>query len=290
MRENSNKKILLITSDIARYELTSAAESSQGAGAVAMILSAHPRVLAVEPEYGVVTEDVMDFWRPNYLHHALVDGKYSSKLYLTLLEKSWNEYRATSSRDFLDHAAFCYHVPVPRLVENAHRHLLKLNQSEDYFYQNLQFSLEYGRKIGNSYTAALYVALASLLDLSYEDLSNKRIGFYSYGSGCVAEYFSGIVQPGYRDALHTAYHTHLLTHRLPLTHEEYEAFYSFRYPEDGSTLTIPHYETGSFRMASVQHHKRMYEKISPLSASQNNHQPDEKISYLPINKKTQGVL
>ncbi|OGT35731.1 MAG: hydroxymethylglutaryl-CoA synthase [Gammaproteobacteria bacterium RIFCSPHIGHO2_12_FULL_37_14] len=294
LRENPTKKVLLIASDIARYELHSAAESSQGAGAIALILSANPRVLALESEYGVVTEDVMDFWRPNYLHHALVDGKYSSKLYLTMLEKSWHHYCESSGRNFLDHDAFCYHVPVPRLVENAHRHLLKFNNQVnqlDNFFPYLQSSLEYGRKIGNSYTAALYVALASLLDLS-EDLTNKRIGFYSYGSGCVAEYFSGIVQAGYRQALHTIYHTNLLAHRTPLSYQNYEMFYSFQYPEDGSTVEMPNYHTGSFRIANLQNHKRNYERNPQLNVSQGNDQKneDENISYLHVDKKVQGVL
>ncbi|HLB43167.1 MAG TPA: hydroxymethylglutaryl-CoA synthase [Gammaproteobacteria bacterium] len=294
LRENSDKKVLLIASDIARYELKSNAESSQGCAAIAMVLSAHPRVLALESEYGVVTEDVMDFWRPNYLHHALVDGKYSSKLYLAMLEKSWNHYREISGRNFLDHAAYCYHVPVPRLVENAHHHLLKLHddthQGEDGLMHHLQASLEYGRKIGNSYTASLYVALASLLDLSHEDLSNKRIGFYSYGSGCVAEYFSGIVQPNYRQALHTSYHTNLLAHRISLTYQEYEQFYSFHYPENGSTLEIPAYHLGAFHIVRAENHKRIYEKNPRLHLSQKINQKDERISYLSGNNKMQGIL
>ena len=130
LREHPQKKILLIASDIARYGLKTAGESSQGSGAVAMLLSAHPRLIALEPEYGVVTENVMDFWRPNYLHEALVDGKYSSKLYLTMLEKSWEQYHALSGREFHDHDYFCYHTPVPRLVEKAHHHLLKLTGNE----------------------------------------------------------------------------------------------------------------------------------------------------------------
>ena len=114
--------------------------------------------------------------------------------------------------------------------------------------------------MGNSYTAALYVGLASLFDLAKEDLTGKRIGFYSYGSGCVAEYFSGVVEPSYREALHTPYHTDLLASRTALTYEEYEAFYTFNYAEDGSDQEIPVYRTGAFRLARLQHHKRIYEK------------------------------
>ncbi len=264
LRENPNKKVLLIASDIARYGLNTAGESSQGAGAIAMVLSANPRILAFEPEYGVVTESVMDFWRPNYSHEAFVDGKYSSKLYLTLLEKSWEQYQQLSGRQFADHDYFCYHTPVPRLVEKAHQHLLKINaQTElpvDVTDEQFQASLAYGRKMGNSYSAALYVALASLLDNVTDDLSGKRIGFYSYGSGCVAEYFSGVVQPGYQQVLHADYHAGLLSGRKQLTYEDYVAFYTFKYNEEGQTQDVPVHSTGAYRLTRLQQHKRVYEK------------------------------
>lgn len=261
LREHPRKKVLVIASDIARYGLGTPGESSQGCGAAALILSAHPRILALEPEYGVVTESVMDFWRPNYSHEAFVDGKYSSKLYLTLLEKCWSQYSEMANRQFADHAYFCYHTPVPRLVEKAHQHLLKVTQQENQPAEQIQYALEYGRQMGNSYSASLYVALASLLDNASEDLSGKRIGFYSYGSGCVAEYFSGVVQAGYKQGLNTEYHQQLLTTRTRLNHDEYEQFYQFKYVEDGSDQDIPVYHTGAFRLTKMQQHKRMYEKL-----------------------------
>lgn len=266
LRQHPDKKVLLIASDIARYGLGTSGESSQGSGAVAMILSANPRIVAFEKEYGVVTENVMDFWRPNYTDTAFVEGKYSSKLYLTMLEKSWQQYFSLSNRQFNDHAYYCYHTPVPRLVEKAHQHLAKISGtdklSDELLTQHIGKSLEYGRQIGNSYSASLYIGLTSLLDLSTDDLSSKRLGFYSYGSGCVAEYFSGIVQEGYHTALNTAHHTKMLAERTPLTYSEYEAFYSFKYPEDGSSCEIPkEYRTGQFKLTAVRDHKRIYEKI-----------------------------
>lgn len=265
LRENPYKKVLVIASDIARYGLGTTGESSQGSGAAAMVLSANPRILAIEPESGIAAEDVMDFWRPNYSHEAFVDGKYSSRLYLQMLEKSWQEYKALSGRQFADHAYFCYHTPVPRLVEKAHQHLLKVNEvkdlPEDAAAKQINAALEYGRRLGNSYTASLYVSLASLLDTTTEDLSGKRIGFYSYGSGCVAEYFSGVVQPDYQAAISRDYHADLFATRKPLTYEEYAEFYQFQYQEDGSEQEIPVYQTGAFRLAKLQNHKRLYEKI-----------------------------
>lgn len=279
LRENPDKKVLLIASDIARYGLKTAGESSQGAGAIAMVLSLQPRILAFESEYGLITENVMDFWRPIYLQEALVEGKYSSKLYLSMLEKTWEEYQLLSKRHFNDHSYYCYHTPVPRLVEKAHQHLLKLNHQEHLPHEikekQIQSALQYGRKIGNSYTASLYVSLASLLDHVNHDLANQRIGFYSYGSGCVAEYFSGVVQPGYHQALHTHYHTQLFATRMPLSYDEYEAFFAFEYAKDGSTQEIPYYDTGLFRIARLEHHKRIYERVASKLAHLSA--PDEDI-------------
>lgn len=265
LRQYPDKKVLLIASDIARYGLKTPGESSQGCGAVAMILSANPRIIALEPEYGVVTENVMDFWRPNYSDSAFVEGKYSSKLYLNMLEKTWQQYNELSGRGFKDHDYYCYHMPVPRLVEKAHQHLAKINSerlTEETVSHHIGYSLEYARNIGNSYTASLYIGLAALFDFAQEDLTGKRIGFYSYGSGCVAEFFSGVVQAGYKQVLDTHFQQSMVAKRVSLNYPEYEAFYSFKYPQDGSSCKIPSHQTGQFRLASIEDHKRIYEKVS----------------------------
>jgi hydroxymethylglutaryl-CoA synthase len=265
LRQYPTKKVLLIASDIARYGLETPGESSQGSGAVAMVLTADPRILVLDSEYGIVTESVMDFWRPNYSDNAFVEGKYSSKLYMNKLEKTWKQYQVLSGHEFRDHAYHCYHAPVPRLVEKAHQHLAKINNEKllsDQVVEQVSDFLDYTRMIGNSYTASLYIGLTSLLDLSKEDLSGKRLGFYSYGSGCVAEYFSGVVQAGYKNVLNTEHHQSLLANRMALNYPEYEAFYSFKYPEDGRYCKIPANQTGQFRLASIKDHKRHYEKVT----------------------------
>lgn len=262
LRQHPDKKVLLVAADIARYGLDTAGESSQGCGAIAMVLSANPRILAFDSEYGVVTENVMDFWRPNYSETAFVDGKYSSKLYMNMLEKCWDQYVEISERKFSDVNYFCYHAPVPRLVEKAHQMLAKINNtclSAEDLKMQIQNSLHYPRLTGNSYTASLYIGFASLLDFSFENLANKRVGFYSYGSGCVAEFFTGVVQQGYQKMLHTDYHQQILAKRVELTYPEYESFFTFQYPEDGSCCKIAKNHTGNYRLAAVENHKRVYE-------------------------------
>ncbi|MDF2529466.1 MAG: mvaS [Gammaproteobacteria bacterium] len=262
IRQNPSQKILLIASDIARYGLNTSGESSQGGGAVALLLSASPRLVSIEPETGVYCEDAMDFWRPNYRSEALVDGKHSVELYLKALREAWLNYQANSNREYSDHQHFIYHIPFPRLAEKAHQKLALINglhkPSNEELEELLGYTLRYGRIVGNCYTASLYLGLISLLEYHPSDLSGNRIGFYSYGSGCVGEFFSGVVELGYQKHLHSHYHNQLLESREALSAQKYEEFYTFPYPTDGSTLNMPQHETGQFRLASISQHKRIY--------------------------------
>jgi hydroxymethylglutaryl-CoA synthase len=263
VQRQPEKKILIVASDISRYGLNTTGESSQGCGAVAMVISANPSIMAIEPHAGLYTEDVMDFWRPNYRDEALVEGHYSTKIYLKALEATWQHYQTQAKLDFSDFAYFCFHNPVPRLVEKAYLSLAKLNQSgktREEAHTIMQPALFYGQESGNSYSAALYVSLASLLDGASEDLTDQRIGMYSYGSGCVAEFFSGIVQPGYKKALDTVFHSALLRDRQALTYQEYESFYSFRLPQNGGECRTPRYPSGHFVLTGIKDHQRLYEK------------------------------
>lgn len=261
LRENPDKKVLLLASDVARYRLHSAAESSQGCGAVAMLLSSNPGILEIESQGGFCTHDVMDFWRPSYCAEPFVDGQYSCEVYMRVLEECWQEYSILSKRTFNDHQYFCYHTPVPKLVERAHRRLVKLcgiTLTEEQLIKTLQPGLYYSREVGNCYTASLYVGIVSLFDKSEDDLRNKRIGLYSYGSGCSGEYFSAVVQDDYKKHL-DSHHQEMLLSRKMLSHEEYLNFYNFKLPTDGSSCVIPNYTSGKYRLSGMDQHKRIYQ-------------------------------
>lgn len=259
---NPDQKILIVAADIARYGLNTAGEPSQGCGAVAMILSANPRFLAIDPECGYYTKDIMDFWRPNYREEALVEGKYSSKMYLHCLEASWRHYHAQTQRPFSEYDYFCYHTPVCRLAESGHKHLLKINETTldaTTIEQQIQPGLIYNRITGNSYTAAVYMALISLAENSEQNLTNKRVGIYAYGSGCVAEYFSGTFVQGYTAQSPKANHQGMLAHRRELDYAEYQQRYATRLPTDGSEYRTPHEQKGPVRFAGLHNHKRLYQ-------------------------------
>lgn len=255
-----NKKILVIATDIARYGLNSPGEPTQGCAAASFVLSNTPKLVAFEPEHGVYTSHVMDFWRPNYSDTAFVDGKFSTKIYIEALEECWNAYVAESKRSYHDHHRFCYHLPFIRMAQKAHERLAKLNGAPP-LTETVENSFAYSRQVGNSYTASLFIGLASLLEQDESDLAGKRIGFFSYGSGCVAEFFSGCVLPGYKENLNKSLHEELIETRQPLAISEYENFFRFKLPEDGSSHTIPPHKTGGFRLTGIANHERLYESV-----------------------------
>lgn len=257
IKEHPDKKVLLITTDIARYGLHTPGEPTQGCAAAAILLSAKPKLIAFDPESGCFCSHVMDFWRPNYKNEALVDGKYSTRVYLSALEQCWQHYVSTSGRSFQDHDRFCYHIPFTKMAQKAHEKLAKLNGQEPLL-EHITDSLTYSRQIGNSYTASLFIGLCSLLETSQTDLTGKRIGFFSYGSGCVAEFFSGHVLPGYEQFLKREAHKEMLAKRTSVSMSEYERFYNFKLPEDGSSFTSEEFDAGSFVLTGITSHQRQY--------------------------------
>lgn len=265
VRQTPHKKVLVIMSDIARYGLNTAGEPSQGGGAVAMIVSSQPRLASLSPHSGYMCEDVMDFWRPNYREEALVDGKYSIEIYLRLLKECWSRYQAESNLDIADHAFYLFHIPIPRLAEKAYQKLMLasgLKKPDDTQIQRaLDEALLYSRTVGNCYTASLYLGLISLLDHHPQDLSHQRLGLYSYGSGCVGEFFSVTIEPGYEQVLHRAHHKKLIATRTAIDVATYEHFYQFHFPKDGSSKQLPCHRTGSYRLVEINQHKRVYKSL-----------------------------
>lgn len=257
-----SQKVLVVASDVARYDLGSSGESTQGAAAAAMLVQADPALLAVENPAGVYTEDVMDFWRPNYRSTALVDGKGSIKAYLNAITGAWEDYRAQGGFPLEDFASVCYHQPFTKMAAKAHRHLALASGASPAPAEVAAYladTMTYNRLIGNSYTASVYVALASLLDHHEGDLSGSLVGLASYGSGSVAEFFGGRVQPGYRNHLRTAEHAAMISSRVPLDHTTYEVLHKTTLPEDGREYRTSRETARPFRFAGMNEHQRRYE-------------------------------
>ncbi len=221
------KKALVICSDIARYGLYTPGEPTQGAGAVALLISEAPRALVIDPEVGTYSDDVFDFWRPLSSKDALVDGHYSTECYLASLKGAYGAYKervGEASGVFSDRfSALAYHVPYGKLAKKAHRALRLLDgddQPDQSYAQKVQPSLAIPSQVGNIYTGSLYLALVS--HAAAADKVEGRIGLYSYGSGSCAEFFSGVFQPEAKKYMGCSALLESLEQRQRLSVEEYE--------------------------------------------------------------------
>ncbi|QES44689.1 MULTISPECIES: hydroxymethylglutaryl-CoA synthase [Streptomyces] len=257
-----SQQVLVIASDVSKYELDSPGEATQGAAAVAMLVGADPQLIRFDGPSGLFTADVMDFWRPNYRDAALVDGQESISAYLQAVEGCWKDYTEQGGHSLDEFAAFCYHQPFTKMAYKAHRHLLEYcghDADKDAVERALGQTTAYNRVIGNSYTASVYLGLAALLDQA-DDLTGRSIGFLSYGSGSVAEFFAGQVVPGYRDRLRTAEHRKAIERRTVLDYAGYRELHERKFPTDGGDYPTPVQSGGQFRLAALRGHKRIYER------------------------------
>ncbi|MEV8021418.1 hydroxymethylglutaryl-CoA synthase [Streptomyces sp. NPDC086554] len=255
------QQVLVIASDVSKYELGSPGEATQGAAAVAMLVSADPALVRIEDPSGVYTADIMDFWRPNYRTTALVDGRESVSAYLQAVEGTWKDYTEQGGRALGEFGAFCYHQPFTKMAYKAHRHLLQHcghNTGAGEIARFIGHTTTYNTEIGNSYTASMYLGLASLLD-NADDLTGQAVGFLSYGSGSVAEFFAGTVVPGYRAHLRSEVHRAAIARRQDIDYAKYRELHERSFPADGADHPVERETAGPYRLAGLSGHKRIYE-------------------------------
>ena len=136
-QENDGKAAIVIVSDIAKYDIGSSGEYTQGAGAVAMLIKENPRLLAFDQKVAsTIIKNEYDFYRPFGKETPLVNGNYSNLLYLIQVKKAFDSYKekaiktglvqirdGESVTDYID--LFCVHLPYRKMGEKALAYLLR---------------------------------------------------------------------------------------------------------------------------------------------------------------------
>lgn len=250
------EQILVITSDVARYALDSGGEPTQGAGCVAMLVSANPNLVEIEPNSGLHTTDVNDFWRPNDSTTPYVDGQLSLDAYLDATTSAWDDLAARRGLAITDVDRFLHHQPFTKMARKQLAALAEHTGTE-LSDELIEESMSYNRALGNTYTASLYFALTAQLHNNTE-LAGKRLGFFSYGSGAVAEFFTGVVQENYRDHIYPQNVEKQLTNRVALTYDQYRELHH-NFAATSQTFSTPQTTHAPFRLSGVTEHQRRYE-------------------------------
>jgi polyketide biosynthesis 3-hydroxy-3-methylglutaryl-CoA synthase-like enzyme PksG len=232
-------KALVVATDISRFMVAeggealsqdwSYAEPSGGAGAVAMLVSDKPYVFQIDVgANGFYGYEVMDTCRPEPDSEA-GDADLSLLSYLDCCEKSFLEYQqrvdGVDYKDTFQYLAF--HTPFGGMVKGAHRTMMrkvakaKPAEIEADFTQRVQPGLAYCSRVGNIMGGTVLLSLASAI-CNGDFRAPKRIGCFSYGSGCCSEFYSGMVtQDGAQRLKRLGIERHL-DERYLLTMDEYD--------------------------------------------------------------------
>ena len=105
------------------------------------------------------------------------------------------------------------------------------------------------------YTGSLYLGLISLLENSTVLKAGDKLGLFSYGSGAVSQFFTGILQSGYEKHLLKDYHQALLLQRTKLTISAYEKMFN-EYVDYNKTTNFN--DELPFSIAKIEDNIRFY--------------------------------
>ena len=233
-------KALVIATDISRFAVDEEGnaltmdwaffEPSGGTGAVALLISANPEVFALDiGATGYYSYEVMDTCRPRPDHEA-GNADLSLLSYLDCCDQSFAEYRKrvvdvdyVKTFDYL-----CFHTPFGGMVKGAHRNMMRKHSAvkrddiEADFQRRVQPGLTYCQRVGNIMGGTVLLSLLSAIQ--HGEISEpRRIGCFSYGSGCSSEFYSGIVTPWGQEKVSKQRVGAGLDSRYCLSMPEYEA-------------------------------------------------------------------
>ena len=135
--EAEGKYALVVVSDIAKYDMGSSGEMTQGAGAVVMLLNDNPRLLAFDPKVTSTSiKDEYDFYRPFGKETPIVHGQYSNLLYMIQVRKALETYKKKvlstglikmgEDETILDHMDYInMHLPYSNMGKKALAYLVR---------------------------------------------------------------------------------------------------------------------------------------------------------------------
>jgi len=135
--ESEDKHALVVVSDIAKYDMGSSGEVTQGAGAIAMLLNDKPRLLEFDPKVTSTSiKNEYDFYRPFGKETPIVHGQYSNLLYLIQVKNALADYKRKAKNTgmiklnedetILDHIDYLnMHLPYSNMGKKALAYLAR---------------------------------------------------------------------------------------------------------------------------------------------------------------------
>ena len=237
---------LVICTDQSRQHFGEAQEFVMGGGSVALLLSKNPDLFAFDHGLsGVFTHEVADLTRPTSKIEA-GHGDTSLLSYMDAAATSFDRYREvllnkrgielkglSGLKDWLPFQI--YHSPFGGITKRVHRNVVRTVGERDAAAFEADFAtrifptLVHGRRMGSVYASSIFISMLGAIDSFGAEAAGRRVGVFSYGSGSMGEYFSGVFGD---ESLRVAQSTGAgvaLDARIEATVAEYEAAEAWRY-------------------------------------------------------------
>ena len=180
-----------------------------------------------------------------FTDEPVFDGQYSNQCYQDRIKEAYTHYKEESGkvkpyenwRFLIFHLPYAFHGK--RLfteifgIENGmntatSEDIKAIAQTEEYkklVAEKIEITQRASSEIGNMYTASIFMALLSALEVSLkneEELAGKEIGFLSYGSGSKSKVFAGKVGDEWKQVVAKLNIFETLKQRTPIDFDTYE--------------------------------------------------------------------
>jgi hydroxymethylglutaryl-CoA synthase len=275
------RKALVISTDYSRPAIDYGFDFVGGGCATALIVSLDPQVLSIDLDRsGYWTNHVYDVFRPT-ASAEIADNQLSLMSYLDALDGACTHYESINGE--LDYDAgfrkHIYHAPFPGMTFQAHRTLMRRRGNPDKrairasFEAKVADGLYFARRIGTCYGASNFVCLLGLLGSPGDGAvaAGDRVSFFSYGSGCQAEFYDATIGSQAREQVLASDFDQFLESRVSVSLEDYERIErlretSFDCPnyvpgemDPGGIAADAYRETGLLVLRRVAEHRREYD-------------------------------
>ena len=203
-----------------------------------------PRRAALKSDLTSATEFMPDKIEI-FTDEPVFDGQYSNQCYQDRIREAYEHYKEQIGieKPYENWRYLIFHLPYAFHGKRVFTEIYSLEnglsyqsseeqkavaKSEDYIKfinEKIEPSQRASSEVGNMYTASIFMALLSAMQVSYdqnENLEEQKIGFLAYGSGSKAKVFAGKVGKSWREVVQKWNVFENLKNRKAIDFETYE--------------------------------------------------------------------
>ncbi|WP_343610484.1 hydroxymethylglutaryl-CoA synthase family protein [Chryseobacterium oranimense] len=219
-----------------------------------------------------------------FTDEPVFDGQYSNQCYQDRIREAYQHYKEITGKDKPYEAwkYLIFHLPYAFHGKRVFTEIYSMEnglaygtpdeqkavaKSEDYLNfinEKIERSQRASSEIGNMYTASIFMALLSAIQVSFdegEDLTGAEIGFLGYGSGSKSKVFAGKISENWKTAASKWNLFENLKNRTAIDFETYEKLHrkqlesSVNENYKGFGLQSVEYENPVLKGARYYHYK-----------------------------------